>query len=71
MGEQTILKAFVISCNGQKIAVSEYVYQIQVRDRKKIFRNFQKFLLPSVLHTSDSFKSIAKNFFEIHVGSLK
>ena len=47
---------------------SEFWYQVPVginlfynlRDRKKIFRNFQKFLFPSVLHTSDSYESIAK-----------
>ena len=34
-------------------------------------RNFQKFLLPSVLRTSDSYEWIAKKNLEIRSGSLK
>ena len=64
------------SCNGFWTIFPEPPNQVintehQIRDRKKIFRNSQKFLYPSVLHTSDSYELIAKKFFRNSCGKFK
>ena len=42
-----------------------------LRDRKIIFQNFRKFLLPSEVQPSDFYESIAKKFFENRSETLK